>query len=132
MIGDAGFLPFLMSRSSLTDSLPQPKYFCPSSTWTLPSRSRSSAGLMVSNEITFVFDGSTLASALRVNTGQPPTEIHAREIGVAARSGGDDLRAANHVFLDVVGLDDLDARRLRQRFLHAVRAGSAGWWRRGW
>ena len=70
-----------MSRSSRTDSLPQPKYFCPSSTCTLPSRSRSSAGLIVSKEITFVFDGSTLASAFRVNTGQPPTEIH------AARSG---------------------------------------------
>ena len=70
-----------MSRSSFTDSLPQPKYFWPSRTWTLPSRKRSSAGLMVSNEMTFVFDGSTPASALRVNTGQPPTEIH------AARSG---------------------------------------------
>ena len=45
-----------------------------------------------------------------------------REVGIAARSGGDDLRAANHVFLDVVDLDDLDAWRLRQRFLHAVQA----------
>ena len=43
-----------------------------------------------------------------------------REVRIAARAGGDDLGAADHVFLDVVGLDDLDARRLRERFLHAV------------
>ena len=43
-----------------------------------------------------------------------------RQIRIAARSGGDDLGAADHVLLDVVDLDDLDARRLRQRFLHAV------------
>ena len=36
---------------------------------------------MVSNEITFVFDESTLAVAFRVKTGHPPTAIH------AARSG---------------------------------------------
>src|SRR5262249_27247537 len=69
MIGAGGRLPSTMFFNSLTDSSPQPKYFWPSSTWTFPSRSRSSAGSIVSNETTFVFDGSTAASALRVKTG---------------------------------------------------------------
>ena len=34
------------------------------------------------------------------------------EIRIAVRAGGDELRAANRVLLDVVDLDDLDARRL--------------------
>ena len=86
----------------------------------------------MSNEITFVFDGIDAASALRVNTGQPPTESHAAEIRVAAWSRRDDLRAAHRVFLDVVGLDDLDARRLRQRFLHAVEPALQVGRRRRW
>jgi len=80
MIGEAGGLPFLTSVSSRTDSLPQPKYFWPSSTWTLPAFSSSGAGGIVSNEITFTFAGR-FASALRVKTGQPPTEIHAPRSG---------------------------------------------------
>jgi len=41
----------------------------------------SGAGGIVSNEITLVRAGSTAASALRVNTGQPPTEIQAPRPG---------------------------------------------------
>src|SRR5436190_6572686 len=79
-IGDAGIRPALMSARSRTDSPPHPKYFWPRSTCTLPALSRSGAGGMVSNEITLVC-GGTLARALRVNTGQPPTEIQAPRSG---------------------------------------------------
>ena len=120
MIGDAGILPFLMSCSSFTDSLPQPKYFWPSSTWTLPSRSRSSAGLdRVERDhlrLRRIDAGERVAREHRPAAHGDPR----REIGVAARAGRDDLGAADHVFLDVVDLDDLDAGRLRQRLLHAV------------
>jgi hypothetical protein len=81
MIGRDGIFPCVMSYSSFTASLPQPKYFWPISTATRPSRSRSSAGWIVSNASSFVFAGSIAALALRVKTGQPPVEIQ------AARSG---------------------------------------------
>src|SRR5918994_1528647 len=81
MIGFGGIRPLAMPCSSRTDSLPQPKYFWPSSTCTLPSRRSARPLSTVSNEITLVIAGSTAASALRAKTGQPPTAIH------AARSG---------------------------------------------
>jgi hypothetical protein len=81
MIAVFGGRPAMVSTSSLTGSEPQPKYFCPRRTWTFPLFINSGAGGVVSNEITFVFAGSTEARALRVNTGQPPTEIHAPRSG---------------------------------------------------
>src|SRR5262245_57872167 len=80
MMGDDGILPALISARRRTDSLPQPKYFWPRSTCTLPALSRSGAGGIVSNEITLVCEG-TAASPFRVNTGQPPTEIQALRSG---------------------------------------------------
>ena len=82
MMALAGLLPFrTRSTRILTGSLPHPKYFCPSSTCTLPALSRSGAGGFVSNEMNFVFFGLTGSSALAVNTGQPPTEIQAPRSG---------------------------------------------------
>ena len=43
--------------------------------------SRSGAGGLVSNEMNFVFLGSTGTSAFAVKTGQPPTEIQAPSVG---------------------------------------------------
>ena len=73
----AGGRPALTSASILTGSLPQPKYFWPIRTCTLPARMMSGAGGTVSKLTNLVLAGSTGSSALRVKTGQPPTEIHA-------------------------------------------------------
>src|SRR5579864_8813701 len=81
MIGLAGFWPWRASYRSCTLWLPQPKYFCPSSTWTLPARTRFGAGGFVSNDTNVVFAGLTGVSAFAVNTGQPPTEIQAPRSG---------------------------------------------------
>src|SRR5690606_17204027 len=43
-----------------------------------------------------------------------------RKVGIAARAGRDHFTGAYDVFLDVVDLDDLDARRRCERFAYAV------------
>ena len=110
MIGLAGGLPFLMPCRIFTGSLPQPKYFWPSRTWTLPERSRSMALSTVSNEMTLVFDGVDAGERVAREHRPAADRDPGAEVGIAARAGGDDLGAADGVFLDVVGLDDLDAR----------------------
>ena len=86
----------------------------------MPSRRRSSAGWMVSNEISLVLAGSIargrVAGEHRPAAGREP----GGEIGIPVRAGRDELGAADRVFLQVVDLDNLDPGGLGERFLHAV------------